>query len=99
LVDLYLAQNHVTAAMDLLEKFLEANPRDDRSRQRLEDLKAQHQETIAHLQVVEEDGQEELLRLVQTQVQSANPKKIEKVFHNFLQQIQLRADESRYQHV
>ena len=91
LVDLYLAQNHVPAAIDLLEKFLEANPRDQRSRERLTELKEQQSEIQARLHVVEEDGQAELLRLVQSQVHTASPQKIEKMYQSFLQQIQQRA--------
>lgn len=98
LVDLYLAQNHIPAAIELLEKFVAANPKDQRSRERLVELKSQQMGSRASLHVAESDGHEELLRLVQTQVKSS-PVKIEKMFQSFLQHIQLRAEESRTGHV
>lgn len=99
LVDLYVAQNHIAPAIDLLQKFLELNPRDDRSRQKLETLQTQLDDERAGLQVVETDGQEELLRLVTTQVQAPAPDKLKRMYGLFLQHIQLRADEARLEHV
>lgn len=99
LVDLYVAQNHLEPAILLLEKFLEANPDDKRSSERLTELKLKMRENHEALLKVEESGQAELLRLVKSQVHSNSPQKIEKMYKLFLQQIQLRADEQSYQHV
>ena len=89
LVDLYVAQNHFAPAVELLEKFLEVNPRDEKSRQRLFEIRGKlSDKELTH---TEEDGQAELLRLVQTNVHSPNHEKVERVWESFLRHIRIAA--------
>ncbi len=59
LVDLYCAQGHVDKAVDILEKILELHPGDERSRERLEELRVQktqeEKEYFYSPEVLEED--------------------------------------------
>lgn len=97
LVDLYVAQNHFAPAIELLEKFLEVNPQDDRSRRRLFELRGKLNDS--ELTHTEADGHAELLRLVQTKVHSPKHQRIEEVWGKFLSQIQRAAMRHQAQHV
>lgn len=91
LVDLYLAQNHLEPAIDLLESFVRLNPRDDRSVKRLTELRAQ----VALKGAPERsfEGHDELMRIIEAEVHAPDTAKIERAYRLFLQQIQLKADE------
>jgi len=92
LVDLYVAQNHIGPAIDLLENIIALNPQDYRSVARLRELKAQPTTTT------ETDGHDELMRIIETEVQAPQAVKMERALKLFLQQIQLTADEKRNPH-
>ncbi len=91
LVDLYVAQNHIAPAIDLLENIIALNPNDRRSVLRLNELKQQ-------VSAPQDDGQEELMRLVETQVQAPHAVKMERALKLFLQQVQLTAMEKQDHH-
>ncbi|MFP5458018.1 MAG: tetratricopeptide repeat protein [Bacteriovoracia bacterium] len=96
LVDLYLAQNHVEPAIDLLESFVRLNPRDERSVKRLAELRGKlvEESTTQAREEVTQDGHDELMRIIEAQVHAPDTAKIERVYRLFLQQIQLTADEN-----
>jgi tetratricopeptide (TPR) repeat protein len=89
LVDLYLAQNHLEPAIDLLESFVKINPRDERSVQRLNELKKKSGETS----FASVDGHEEIMRIIEDQVHAPDSLKIERAYKIFLQQVHETADE------
>ncbi len=97
LVDLYLAQDHLGPALELLEKFVELDPGDERSRARLGELRARM--ASGKPPVNEAEGHNALLRLVEDTVQTPSLQKLEKAYRLFLQQLQLTADERRAGHV
>lgn len=86
LVDLYVAQNHIGPAIDLLENIIALNPSDRRSVLRLNELKQR-------ASAPEDDGQEELMRIIETEVQAPHAVKMERALKLFLQQVQLTAME------
>ncbi len=86
LVDLYVAQNHIGPAIDLLENIVALNPHDKRSIKRLHELKSKG------------DGSDELMRIIENEVQAPQAAKMERALKLFLQQIQLTADEKRTPH-
>lgn len=99
LVDLYVSQNHLSAAMELLQKYVALNPRDQKSRQRLVELEAMRvQQDSGSAPAQELEGQEELMRLVEASVHSPDNRKVEKAWRLFLQHVQLTAEEKRVQH-
>lgn len=108
LVDLYLAQNHLEPAIDLLESFVRLNPRDERSVQRLAELRARiagPESTEAPTPQAEPapqgasaaaqslDGHDELMRIIEAEVHAPHSAKIERAYRLFLQHLQLTADE------
>lgn len=86
LVDLYVAQNHMGPAIDLLENIIALNPNDRRSVLRLNELKQQ-------ASAPQDDGQEELMRIIETEVKAPHAVKMERALKLFLQQVQLTAME------
>lgn len=89
LVDLYLAQDHRSEAIELLEKYVEADPSDQRSRRRLQELRGQ---MFGKPPAPEQDeGEDELMRLVETAVHSPGQKKTERALHYFLELVQSTA--------
>ncbi len=93
LVDLYVAQNHIGPAIDLLENIISLNPNDRRSVLRLNELKQQ-----ASSPGVEDDGEEELMRIIETEVKAPHAVKMERALKLFLQQVQLTAMERQDHH-
>lgn len=95
LVDLYLAQNHTEPAIDLLESFVRLNPRDERSVQRLAELRAQVSASAPEPAAPEKsfEGHDELMRIIEAEVHAPDTAKIERAYRLFLQQVQLTADE------
>ena len=91
LVDLYLAQNHIEPAIDLLESFVRINPRDERSVKRLNELK----NTGHNPSEPVSDGHDEIMRIIEDQVHAPDTVKMERALKLFLQQVQLTADERR----
>lgn len=90
LVDLYVAQNHIGPAIDLLENIISLNPNDRRSVMRLNELKHQ-----ARPQAQLDDGQDELMRIIETEVQAPHAVKMERALKMFLQHVQLTAMEKQ----
>lgn len=83
LIDLYCAQHYYDKAIELLEKILELNPNDLPSVQKLQkvkELKAQSSDLKAENS--EQDGHDELISIIETQVKVKSPKEI-KVQHSF----------------
>ncbi len=96
LVDLYLAQNHLAPAIDLLESFLQQNPNDQRSRARLAELRGQPSPAVERLPDAEaESGHDVLMRMIEEEVHAPLGQKMERAYRLFLQHIQLTADEKR----
>lgn len=99
LVDLYLAQNHIGPAIDLLENIIALNPSDKRSKKKLAELKIKSNvEHVAQKMTSALDGHEELMRIIESEVQAPQAVKMERALKLFLQQIQLTADEKRSSH-
>jgi predicted Zn-dependent protease len=88
LVDLYVAQKHIGPAIDLLENIVSLNPNDRRSVLRLAELRQQ-------VATTDDDGEEELLRIIETEVQGPHAVKMERALKLFLQQVQLTAMEKQ----
>jgi len=93
LVDLYVSQNHVAQAIDLLENIVALNPKDDRSIRRLAELKGEDLPAITALSAREDEGEAELLRIIEEEVRGPHSAKVEQAWRLFLQQIQLTAME------
>ncbi|MBY0516183.1 MAG: tetratricopeptide repeat protein [Bacteriovoracaceae bacterium] len=92
LVDLYMSQNHIGPAIDLLEKIIELNPQDTRSIKRLKEIKKSPSINS------EADGHDELMRIIENEVQAPEAQKMERALRLFLQNIQLTADEKKNNH-
>ena len=98
LIDLYCAQAYYDKAIELLEKIIELNPDDQASHQKLNQVKVLRDHKKPELKVVsEQDGHDELISIIESQVKSLNPKKeiIENKFQLFLMAIKERASEIR----
>lgn len=96
LIDLYCAQHYYDKAIELLEKILELNPNDVASIQKLEKVRGLRTQNIeAKTPTVEDEGHDELISIIETQVKAKSPKelKIEKTFENFLSALKERAHE------
>jgi tetratricopeptide (TPR) repeat protein len=99
LVDLYVSQNHLAAAVELLQKYIALNPRDEKSLQRLAELEVfRRQQEDGSVPAQELEGQEELMRLVEANVHSPDHRKVEHAWRLFLRHIQLTAEEKRAEH-
>lgn len=87
LVDLYLSQNYTDSAIDLLEKIIEKHPNDQKSIQKLKEIKrSKSVET-------DESGHDEILRIIENQIHKPDNDKLQQAYRLFLQHIQLHADE------
>lgn len=95
LVDLYVAQNHIAPAIDLLENIVALNPSDRRSVLRLHELKQKTPEMMSS----SDDGQEELMRIIETEVKAPHAIKMERALKLFLKQVQQTAVEKQEAHV
>lgn len=98
LIDLYCAQHYYDKAIELLEKILELNPNDVASIQKLDKvrgLKNQNVETKPSGPVTEQEGHDELISIIETQVKVKSPKeiKVEETFNRFLNELKERAHE------
>jgi tetratricopeptide (TPR) repeat protein len=91
LVDLYIAQNHIEPAIDLLKSIIRANPNDERSKIKLNEIET----SMVNLSYksTESAGHDELLRIIEDKVHLPDIGKIEKAYRLFLQHLQLTADE------
>lgn len=97
LIDLYCAQHYYDKAIELLEKILELNPNDLRSQDKLEKviaLKKAHSPSELKEVPSEEEGHDELISIIETQVKTKSPQeiKIQKSFEQFLFLIKEKAD-------
>ncbi|HXH73333.1 MAG TPA: CDC27 family protein [Bacteriovoracaceae bacterium] len=98
LIDLYCAQEYYDKALELLEKIIELNPQDQTSITKIKQVKKLREEKKPGLRVVtEQDGHDELISIIETQVKARSPKEliIEAKFHTFLEAIKERAQENR----
>lgn len=99
LIDLYCAQHYYDKAIELLNKILELNPGDKSTQAKLEQVMKLKGESHPHLSsVTEEDGHEELISIIETQVKAKSPKeiKLQQVFDQFLFALKERAQLYRY---
>lgn len=86
LVDLYLSQDYTESAIDLLEKIIQMHPHDQKSIQKLKEIKSSKINK-------NESGHEEILRIIENQVHKPDNDRLQKAYRLFLQHIQLHADE------
>jgi tetratricopeptide (TPR) repeat protein len=98
LIDLYCAQQYYDKAIELLEKILELNPTDTASVEKLQqvkEMKAAH--TNQTFEEIEQEGHEELINLIETQVKTKSPNdsKVHQAFHKFLDEVKSRAQDYR----
>lgn len=86
LVDLYLSQDYTDSAIDLLEKIIQKHPTDQKSIQKLKEIKSAkpHQN---------ESGHDEILRIIENQIHKPDNDRLQQAYRLFLQHIQLQADE------
>lgn len=96
LIDLYCAQKYFDKALELLDKILNLNPNDERTIQKKKEVLLLKNKNRPH-DSTEEEGHEELLSLIETQVKAKTPEqeKLEKVFDKFLHLVQKKAQEAR----
>lgn len=84
LVDLYLKQNHLEKAEELLEEFHKISPHDERIKKKMFELK--------EMQGEEEENHHHLLNLVETSQSSGHDsERVKKVYESFLYEIKNRA--------
>lgn len=98
LIDLYCAQQYYEKAIELLQKILELNPGDQSSQEKLVQVLEMKKSSQPKLQVVtEEQGHEELISIIETQVKAKSPKelKLEATFNHFLYALKERAQTYR----
>lgn len=96
LIDLYCAQKYYDKALELLNKILSLNPNDQRTIEKKKEVLSLKNKNTPH-ESTEEEGHEELIALIETQVKAKTPEqeKLEKVFDKFLHLVQKRAEEAR----
>jgi pentatricopeptide repeat protein len=96
LIDLYCAQKYYDKALELLNKILSLNPHDQRTIDKKNEVLSLKNKNTPH-ESTEEEGHEELIALIETQVKAKTPEqeKLEKVFDKFLHLVQKRAEEAR----
>jgi tetratricopeptide (TPR) repeat protein len=90
LVDLYLSQDYTESAIDLLEKIIQMHPHDQKSIQKLKEIKSSKTNQS-------ESGHEEILRIIESQVHKPDNDRLQQAYRLFLQHIQLHADEKSSQ--
>ncbi len=98
LIDLYCAQEYFDKAIELLNKLIELNPHDLESANKLRYVEKLKEEKRPGLRVVtEQDGHDELISIIESQVKARSPKEliIEARFNDFLVAIKERAQEQR----
>ncbi len=94
LIDLYCAQNYFDKAIELLEKILELNPDDFNSKKKLQQVLEMKKNSIVHSEEsTEEQGHDELISIIETQVKTKSPKeiKLEETFGTFLSALKQEA--------
>lgn len=98
LIDLYCAQHYYDKAIELLEKIIELNPDDSSSVQKLEAVKVLKLSNAGGKKTAsEQDGHDELISIIETQVKSKSPKeiKIQESFDLFLTLVKEKANHYR----
>lgn len=95
LIDLYCAQNYFDKAIELLEKILELNPDDTSSKKKLQQvLEMKKNSSVTHVEEsTEEQGHDELISIIETQVKTKSPKeiKLEETLGSFLSALKKEA--------
>ena len=97
LIDLYCAQKYFDKAIELLEKIIELNPRDQSSIEKLKQVKQLASSNAPESSSKEEDGHAELISIIENQVKAKSPKelKLEETFGQFLHAIKDRSQHYR----
>jgi tetratricopeptide (TPR) repeat protein len=98
LIDLYCAQEYFEKAIELLEKIIELNPDDTASINKLKQVKELSNQNKPGLKVVsEQDGHDELISIIETQVKSRSPSElqVEAKYNRFLGALKERAKEQQ----
>lgn len=96
LIDLYCAQHYYDKAIELLEKILELNPNDVASIEKLDKVRAMKTQNVQpQSQTTEQEGHDELISIIETQVKVKSPKeiKVEETLDRFLNALKERAHE------
>lgn len=86
LIDLYCAQNYFDKAIELLNKMLELNPEDAKTKEKLSEVLSLKQAHEGSNQTNEEDGHNELISIIENKVKAKSPQvlKIQSAFDSFL---------------
>jgi len=94
LIDLYCAQQYYDKAIELLQKILELNPHDQASKQKLSQiLEMKGHSVYSKSSVTEEDGHNELISIIESQVKAKSPKvvQLEETLGKFLNALKERS--------
>lgn len=94
LIDLYCAQQYYDKAIELLQKILELNPHDQASKQKLSQiLEMKGHSVYSKNSVTEEDGHNELISIIESQVKAKSPKvvQLEETLGKFLNALKERS--------
>jgi len=98
LIDLYCAQQYFDKAIELLNKILELNPKDQATNQKLQQVLEMKKNSRPKIQAAtEEQGHEELISIIENQVKAKSPKeiKLQDTFNYFLMALRERAQQHR----
>lgn len=98
LIDLYCAQQYYDKAIELLEKIIDLNPEDKITKQKLDNVLQLKQNSRPNIKVAtEQEGHEELISIIETQVKLKSQKEIllEDTFNHFLTALKDRAQHYR----
>jgi pentatricopeptide repeat protein len=97
LIDLYCAQKYYDKALELLDKILELNPNDQSTLAKKKLVMEMKNDQKPVEIITEQDGHDELISIIETQVKSKTPKEllIERKFNDFLSAIKERSSEYR----
>jgi tetratricopeptide (TPR) repeat protein len=94
LIDLYCAQQYYDKAIELLQKILELNPHDLASKKKLlQIMEMKRTAASSNEPVTEEDGHNELISIIESQVKAKSPKviQLEETLGKFLSAIKERS--------
>ena len=95
LIDLYCSQHYYDKAIELLEKILELNPKDQNSLKKLSEVRMMKQKHGSAAPQTEESGHDELISIIESQVKVKHPAeiKVKEAFDQFLGDLRSRARE------
>lgn len=97
LIDLYCAQSYFDKAIELLQKMLELNPEDSKTKAKLEEVLRLKAEQDGAEIGSEEDGHNALISIIESKVKVKSPEvlKIERAFGSFLEALKDKSQHYR----